>query len=221
MLSTLHLQPFMVMRPLTPFIVLITFLTACGPDQEHNASPSRAEFPISYIQRNSHPREEVYNLDTLNLVHLQVIDSTFFRKWLQRPIVNTGKMLEFNVTSRYYFFDFADEDSLLIFSVIEDDEAGYDNIYYYTYSQKQKNIVSADLVASTGGDGNYSTTDILDFTKRGKLKLTTVSVSENEHGEGFVMDYDSVVKDIIFTGRGPVFLLLDSVNRKDTILEDY
>jgi len=205
-------------------IILLFALISCsnkGAKQENSTSIDTVEtFPIETIKRVCFERKTHYNLDSLNLSKLQIIDSSFFKKWFDKRIVanieNTN--IVFDQNSRYYFFDFKDLDKLFLFSIIYNDEIGYNHLYHFTFDKEKNEINQIDLIAQTSGDGGENNIDILNFNQNGdKFRLTSISTYDEDFDKGYIRQYDSTITDIEFNNRKTIFNKINSMSRLDTI----
>ncbi|MDP3446111.1 MAG: hypothetical protein Q8T08_24890, partial [Ignavibacteria bacterium] len=203
--------------------ILIFALISCsnkGAKQENSTSIDTVEtFPIETIKRVCFERKTHYNLDSLNLSKLQIIDSSFFKKWFDKRVIDNieNTNIAFDQNSRYYFFDFKDLDKLFLFSIIYNDEIGYNHLYHFTFDKEKNEINQIDLIAQTGGDGGDNNIDILNFNQNGdKFRLTSISTYDEDFDKGYIRQYDSTITDIEFNYRKTKFKKINSMSRLDT-----
>jgi hypothetical protein len=207
------------------FTLTILVLTSCSIRQEKTESSSSTNLvdtlPIDFIRQVSLNRKYHYNLDSLDLSNLKLIDSTFFKKWFDNVSVvsanNVDFKIQFNNYSRYYFFDFKDQDRKFLFSIIHDDEVGYYNLFHFTFD-KTKKYFQADYVSQTGCDGGHCNVDILNYNKTGDiLYLTSISKFDEDFDKGYICQYDTTITKIEFNLPTTKYLKTDSLSRLDTI----
>jgi len=176
--------------------------------------------PLRPIKENSFYRKRHYNLDSVELNRLKPIDTTFFKKYfLGLPLSNLpGSKIEFDPYSRYYFFDYKDLGELVLFTIIHDDEIGYENLYHFTYHRTKDRLLSVDYLAATGGDGGHGNYDILNYNNYGDT-LLRISSSQfwEDINKGSSIQYDSVIYKILFSENGTKYIKQDSISRMDTV----
>ena len=203
------------------FIIFISY--SCSSDRSQNtnaiASSDVDTFPIDFIKQNSIERRMHYNMDSVHLNKLVLIDSVFFKKcFANRKLDNSDFTIVFDPFSRYYFFDFKEFETKILFSIIHNDEVGYDNLYHFVFDNKNRKIIQSDFISSNGGDGGQSNLDILDFNQSGDLlKLTSVFIEDIDFDKGYTRHYDSTVSNIEFGLDNTKIIKVDSVTRVDTI----
>ncbi len=131
-------------------------------------------------------------MDSLDLSRLKLIDTTFFKKWFDNVSVNNVDFkIQFANYSRYYFFDFKDQDTKFLFSIIHDDKVG---------------------------DGGHGNVDLLNYNKTGDiLYLTSISTFDEDFDKGYTRQYDSTITKIEFNLPTTKYLKTDSLSRLDTI----
>lgn len=204
-------------------ILLFALLSCTNKDakQENSTRLDPVEtFPIETIKRVCFERKAHYNLDSLNLSRLKTIDSTFFKKWFDNKKVSNieNTNIKFDRYSRYYFFDFKDLDKLFLFSIVYDDEIGYNSLYHFTFDKEKKEIIQIDLIAQTGGDGGEGNKDILNFNQKGdKLVRTSISTYDEDFDKGYTRQSDSTTTDIEFNFKKTKFKKINSTSKLDTI----
>lgn len=205
------------------FTLTILALTSCSTRQEKTESLILSNkidiFPIEYIRQVSHVRNYHYNMDSLDLSKLKPIDTTFFKKWFDNVLVyNVDFKIQFDNYSRYYFFDFKDQDKKFLFSIIHNDEVGFDNLFHFTFDKEKNKIVQVDYISQTGCDGGYTNVDILNYNKNGDiLYLTSISTFDEDFDKGYTRQYDSTIIKIEFNLSTTKYLKTDSLSRLDTI----
>jgi hypothetical protein len=205
------------------FTLTILVLTSCSNRQEKTESSSSTNLvdtlPIDFIRQVSLDRKYHYNMDSLDLSKLKLIDTTFFKKWFDNVSVNNDDFkIQFDNYSRYYFFDFKDQDTKFLFSIIHDDEVGYYNLFHFTFDKTKQKIVQADYVSQTGGDGGHGNVDLLNYNKTGDiLYLTSISTFDEDFDKGYTRQYDSTITKIEFNLPTTKYLKTDSLSRLDTI----
>ena len=198
-------------------------LTSCSNQQEKTQSSTSTNqvdtFPIDYVRQVSSDRQAHYNLDSLDLSKLKSIDTMFFKKWFDNISVNNIDFkIQFDNYSRYFFFDYKDLDKKFLFSIIHDDEVGYDNLFHFTFDKEKSKIVQVDYIAQTGGDGGHGNIDILDYNKSGDLlTLTSISTFDEDFDKGYTRQYDSTINKIEFNLQTTRYIKIDSLSRLDTI----
>lgn len=201
----------------------IFVLTSCSNQQEKTQSSTSTNqvdtFPIDYVRQVSSDRQAHYNLDSLDLSKLKSIDTMFFKKWFDNISVNNIDFkIQFDNYSRYFFFDYKDLDKKFLFSIIHDDEVGYDNLFHFTFDKEKSKIVQVDYIAQTGGDGGHGNIDILDYNKSGDLlTLTSISTFDEDFDKGYTRQYDSTINKIEFNLQTTRYIKIDSLSRLDTI----
>jgi len=212
-------------RILISTILFLALLSCTNKDtkQENSTKLDSVEtFPIETIKRLCFERKSHYNLNTLNLSKLKVIDSTFFKKWFDKRKVDNLKNtnIKFEQYSRYYFFDFKDLDKLFLFSIIDNDEIGYNILYHCIFDKEKKEIIRTELIGETGGDGGEVNVDILDYNSMGdKLKLTSISTYDDVFTEDKpeTRQYDSTIVSIEFSENKTNYKQIMTFSKLDTI----
>ncbi|MDX5346731.1 MAG: hypothetical protein LPJ89_07130 [Hymenobacteraceae bacterium] len=175
--------------------------------------------PLETIKANSIERKTYYNLDSI--VHeLKAVDSTFFKQYFSGLTFSNIKdhKLEFDPYSRYYFFDYKEVEDLALFSIIHNDEVGYDNLYHFTYDKEKNQMLYVDFLAATGSDGGQNNVDRLRYNQAGDSLIRMSSFEDwLDFNKGSSREYDSIVYQILFSKKGTKFLKLDSISRMDTV----
>ncbi|MBP5983557.1 MAG: hypothetical protein KA734_07535 [Fluviicola sp.] len=152
-------------------------LMGCSEDKKvtptHNKNSTNAieetkptNFPIEVIINNCEKRKSNYNLDYGFNDKTKLIQSEFFKKYLAKYAIkniNDFKMV-YDKYSRYYFFDFVEFDEFVSFTIIHNDEVGYDNYYHYTYDKENDKIIDVVMIASVGGDGGHGQDELLFYS---------------------------------------------------------
>lgn len=176
--------------------------------------------PLETIKSNSIERQFYYNLDSVEIDELKLIDSTFFKQYfLGLPFSNIkGYQVEFDPYSRYYFFDYKDLGDLALFSIIHNDEVGYDNLYHFTYDKEKNQMLHVDFLAATGSDGGQNNVDRLRYSQTGDSLIRMTSFEDwSDFSKGSSVQYDSIVYKVKFSRKGTEYVKLDSVSRMDTV----
>ena len=203
-------------------IVFLNILNGCSDNQERTTDSK--EFPIEHIKKNSIKRRLTYTLNTFDFSKLKPIDSLFFKKWFDnRTFSNTTEQkIQFDPYTRYYYFDYKDFDKMFLFSIIQNDEIGYNNLYHFTYDKDRKEFSQIDFISSSGGDAGEQTTDIIYYNKEGNIiNLSSVSTSTDDIEEDILtQQYDSIGIKIEFKQRKTIFTRLDSLKRVNKIRND-
>jgi hypothetical protein len=179
-------------------------------------------FPIETIKKVCFERRNHYNLASLKLSDFKVIDSTFFKKWFDKRKVDNLKNIniKFDQYSRYYFFDYKEVDKLFLFSIINNDEIGYNILYHFVFDKNKKEIIRTELTAETGGDGGEVNVDILDYNSRGdKLRLTSISTYNEVFDENKpeTRQYDSTIMAIEFNDKKTNYKRIMTFSKLDTL----
>jgi hypothetical protein len=210
----------------TTTILLLTIviaLTSCSNQNEKTEELSSTTqvntFPIGLVRQNSQERNLIYNLDSLDVSKLIAIDSVFFTKWLENISVNNFDFkIKFDGFSSYYFFDFIDQSKMFLFSIIQDDENGYRNLFHFTFDKIQNKIMQADFIVQNGGDGGYLITSILNYNKSGDiLKVISISTYDEDFDYGYTRQFDSTLTKVEFNLQKTNYFKIDSLSRIDTI----
>lgn len=176
--------------------------------------------PLEAIMANSIERQSYYNLDSVEVDELKAIDSSFFKQYfLGLPFSNIKDyQVEFDPYSRYYFFDYKDLGDLALFSIIHNDEVGYDNLYHFTYDKEKNQMLHVDFLAATGSDGGQNKVDRLRYTQAGDSLIRMSSFEDwSDFSKGSSIQYDSIVYKVLFSRNGTEYIKLDSVSRMDTV----
>jgi hypothetical protein len=123
-------------------------------------------FPINEIIKSSKKRKSKYDLDYGFNDNTKLIQPEFFKNYLANYSIKNIKdfQLEYDKYSRYYFFDFVEFDKFVSFTIIHDDEVGYDNYYNYTYNKESDQITDVVMIASVGGDGGHGQEEFLFYS---------------------------------------------------------
>ena len=214
------------MKKFTVIIITsVISLFACTQKHEKTTNATVKEgFPIEYVKKVTSKRKMFYNLDSLDLEKLVRIDSAFFRKWFDNTKVDndTNWLIKYDYYSRYYFFDFKDVGKSIFFSIIDNNEIGYNLVYNYKFDKRTKQIEEVNLIAVEGGEGGESITNRLNFNEKGDvLNLITIREFENASFQNRAsIKYDSIVTKMEFNHPKAIITQIDSVSRIDTIYYD-
>jgi len=204
------------------YLLIFTILSSCTTEEKkvEKLNSGFVSLPLRPIKENSFNRRRYYNLDSLELNRLKLIDTTFFKEYfLGLPINNlSNSNIEFDPYSRYYFFDYKDIADLVLFTIIHDDEVGYENLYHFTYHRTKNRLLAVDYLAATGGDDGHGNYDILNYNKNGDT-LLRISSSQfwEDINNGSSIQYDSVIYKILFSKNGTKYIKQDSLSRMDTV----
>ncbi|MFT7086493.1 MAG: hypothetical protein ACJAV5_002221 [Vicingaceae bacterium] len=146
---------------------------------EENTDSIEIDFPFQQIISNSRTRKARYEIDYGVGTNLKAVPKDILTKYLTPfPIRNIKDFsIEYDEYSRYYFFDYVEFDDFILFTIIHDDEVGYDNYYSYTYDKKKGVIRDVVLIAMVGADGGHGQTEALTYSTS-KKNLTVKSDSE-------------------------------------------
>jgi hypothetical protein len=201
--------------------LLLFILTSCTAKKQTNEKTTEVSsiFPIEYIAQVAPKRQLSYNLGSKDYPNLKRIDSLFFKKWFNNLAANNTKFkIEFDEYSRYYFFDYQDFDKKFLFSILHNDEVGYNNLFHFTFDKEKKKIVQVDFIAQTGSDGGDSNADVLQYNKEGDmLMMTSISTSSQDVENGYVREYDSTLTKIEFDLPITKYKQLYIFSKTDTI----
>lgn len=159
---------------------LMMILSGCSEDKKvtptHNKNTTNSNeetkqtkstnFPIEKIINNSEKRKSKYKLNYGFIDKTKLIQSEFFKKYLANYSIKNIKdfKIEYDKYSRYYFFDFVEFNKFVSFTIIHDDEVGYDNYYNYTYDKESDKITDVVMIASVGGDGGHGQEEFLYYS---------------------------------------------------------
>jgi len=204
------------------YLIILTILAFCTAEEKRLETKENdfVSIPLRPIKEYSFHRKRYYNLDSLELNRLKLIDTTFYKKYfLGLRLSNLPtELMEFDLYSRYYFFDYKDVGDLALFSIIHDDEVGYENLYHFTYDKSKNRLLSLDYLAATGSDAGHQNYDIFKYNKDGN-NLIRISSSKFSHDidDGSSIQYDSVIYSILFTKNGTKYIKQDSLSRIDTV----
>ncbi|HEX8549762.1 MAG TPA: hypothetical protein VF691_22570, partial [Cytophagaceae bacterium] len=148
------------------------------------------------------------------------LDTTIVITYFNGLPVSTVKdfTFKFNPYSRYYYLDYAVEDSLFLFSIIHNDEDGYNNLYHGSINARKNKMISLDLIAQTGGDGGHFQKDILHYTSKGKkLNVTSISTSDEDLDFGYKRTKNSTIVNFSFGFDRTIESEISNVTTIDTI----
>jgi hypothetical protein len=166
------------------FLIFLNILDGCSDNREQTTNTE--EFPIDHIKKHSIKRRQLYKLNDFDFSKLQPIDSLFFKKWFNNKTFSNaiGQKIQFDQYTRYYYFDYKDFDKMFLFSIVQNDEIGYNNLYHFTYDKDKREFSQIDFISSSGGDAGEQTTDIIYFNKTGDIiNLSSVSTSTDDIDE--------------------------------------
>lgn len=166
------------MKTIVKLCCLIVLLASC---QEEKGTSSNVQFtapvgqdidsvvidfPIQKIISNSRKRNAKYDIDYGVGTSLKAIPKDILIKYLTPFSVKniSDFSIEYDEYSRYYFFDYAEFDNMILFTIIHDDEVGYDNYYSYTYDKKKGVISDVVLIAVVGADGGHGQEESLSYS---------------------------------------------------------
>lgn len=196
-----------------PLILTLIFLSfACAKNENK-------ELPINSIKHLAKERKNYYDLQNIDVSNLNRIDSSFFKEWLNNfPINNTEMKLSFNQSFSYYYFDYSDLEDLFLFSIVQDDENAFYDVFQFTYSKRDRKIIQADNIGVFGADGGYWINSILNFNESGKI-LTQIltSIDDEDFDSGYVRYRDSIITKLEFFNNKTIYSPINSLSRIDTI----
>ena len=178
---------------------------------------------IDSIIVNSKPRQSHYNLAEIMVDNLMILDSSSVKALFNNLTLtaDTSKfMLTFDPYSLYYLFDHVVLNDKFLFTIIHNDEVGYNYLYQFTVDKNNKRIYYADLIGITGGDGVDYTNDSLIFNSAGD-KLTVISTSIYEdigNSAHNTIQYDSLVRHFNFLLDKRLISTIHESSRIDTIV---
>lgn len=206
-------------------LLVFVFLSSCSNEklkEESIDSPTdeSVALPLETIKANSIERQSYYNLDSVEVDKLKPIDTTFFKQYfLGLPFSNIKDyQVEFDPYSRYYFFDYKDLGDLALFSIIHNDEVGYDNLYHFTYDKENNQMLYVDFLAATGSNGGQNNVDRLRYSQTGDSLIRMSSFEDwSDFSQGSSIQHDSLVYKILFHRKGTEYVKLDSISRVDTV----
>ncbi|WP_017734123.1 hypothetical protein [Nafulsella turpanensis] len=202
-----------------PILLFITFLFGCSSNKvvEDSAQQENKSL-VEVIKLNAHPRQLHVNLDSVN--SLAQIDSITFKAHFHGIEINNVEdlKLEYDPYSRYYYHDYAIKDNLIFFSIIHNDEVGYNNLYHFIFDTTKGKLVSADLLGQAGGDGGHNQIEIFDYSTDGTvLKITTISSLDEDYSLGYTTTVDSINKIYKLGNEGAILVKSTTVTRVDSI----
>lgn len=147
--------------------------------KEENIDSIEIGFPFQQIISNSRTRKTKYEIESGVGTNLKAIPKNILTKYLTPFQIRNIKdfSIEYDEYSRYYFFDYVAFDDFILFTIIHDDEVGYDNYYSYTYDKKKGVIHDVVLIAIVGADGGHGQTETLIYSNSMK-DLTVKTLSE-------------------------------------------
>ena len=202
-----------------PILLFITFLLGCSSNKVVEDSAQRSnESLVEVIKSNSLPRQLHFNLDSVN--SLAQIDSIAFKTYFHGIHINNVEdlKLEYDPYSRYYYHDYAVKDDLIFFSIIHNDEVGYNNLYHFIFDTVKGKVVSADLLGQAGGDGGHNQIEIFNYSTDGtELKITTISSLDEDYSLGYTTSVDSTNKIYRLGNEGATLVKSTTVTRVDSI----
>ena len=221
---TSTLASIISMKKIYTLLVFIV-LSSCSNEKlkvESVDSPTNESvaLPIETIKANSIERKIYYNLDSIQVHELKAVGSSFFKQhFLGLPFSNLKDyQMEFDPYSRYYFFDYKDLGDLALFSIIHNDEVGYDNLYHFTYDKEKNQMLQVDFLAATGSDGGQRNVDRLRYSQAGDGLVRMSSFrDQSDFDKGTSTQYDSIVYKVQFSRNGTEYIKLDSISRLDTV----
>ena len=109
---------------------------------------------------------------------------------------------------------------MFLFSIVENDEIGFSNLYHFTYDKEKKEFSQVDFISSSGGDAGEQITDIIYFNNIGNIiNLSSVSRNVDNIGEDtLIEEYDSIGIKFEFKQRKTICTRLDSLKRVNKIV---
>lgn len=159
---------------LTRLLYILIFIYSCNnkPNEWHSAEHEAANrifdsTTINFIESNSLPRQLYYNLDSLEIRNLNLIDSSFFLKQFQnREYTNyTGEGFYYNNGCKYYFFDSKNFSDKFLFTIIKD--CGKQLEYaHFTVDKKISKATKVEILPC--GSKSDTITEILKYKDGGK-----------------------------------------------------
>jgi len=205
-------------------LIVLLIISSCTNEKlkvdSIGSSPDVITLPLQIIKEKSLERKGYFNLDSVDVNGLVTIDSAFYNRYFLDLSINNlkGEKIEFDPYSRYFFFDYKDTGDLALFSIIHNDEIGYDNLYHFTYDRVKKQLLQVDYLAATGSDGGQVNVDRLKYNQAGdSLIRMSAFEDESDFSKGLLVQSDSIVYQILFNRSGTKYIKLDSISKIDTV----
>jgi hypothetical protein len=162
------------MKNLLKIGCLVFFILACSNEKtetqvaklEETVKLNPNTFPIDEIIERSEKRKLTYHFDDVFSDSTKQIPLNFFKKYLANYKVKNMVDFKFSIESYslYDFFDYAQFNEYVSFTIVYDDESGYDDYFSYIYDKNLDEIVEVYRIATYGADGGHSQTERLYYS---------------------------------------------------------
>ena len=152
------------------FIILIA--SNCNQTKNKSVNKNKTEVKknsneliINIIHNSTKRKDGCFDLNKIKY-RISKIDFLFVKKYLInfKTDNNIDLRTYFDENSQYYFYDYKEFDDVLLFTIIQNDEIGYDNFAHYVYDKKTNKIVNVSFIASIGGDGGQYEESVLFYS---------------------------------------------------------
>ena len=146
--------------------------------------------------------------------YLSGFTTTYPDKWLLEP----------NSFANYFFYDFQEFKTWILFSILVDNESGFTELYQYTYSKSTGEITTVSRIGVEEVDGGAVRKDVLTYSQSGQ-KLTVRSQSyydedifeDNSYSDCYSRSFDSIVSHFHFYPDRTEFSVDTVFSKLDTI----
>ena len=205
--------------------ILILVIFGCIPKKQKISKFIDGQYvSIDNIITNSLSRQSHINLAEIKIERLFSLDSNSVKALFNNETMtsDTSKfMLTYDEYARYYLYDHVVLKDKFLFTIIHNDEIGYNYLYQFTVYRNNKRIYYVHLIGITGGDGGDYTNDSLIFNQKGdKLTVISNSISEDIGNSAYsTIQHDSLVRHFNFLLDKIIISTLHESSRKDTIVD--
>lgn len=220
--------------------LLLIFLIATNCNQKKNKIEKNNKIEIRTTNNKLIDKELINNViqnsikrkrkdENLSFDHKKYltnkIDFHFVKKYLLNFTTSNDINLKtfFNEYSTYYFYDYLELNDILLFTIMQCDEVGYNNFVHYVLDKKTNKIIDVTFIATFGGDGGHSEDNVLIYDKTGTVLIvkTKSELDEDLFDESNKNCY-SRISDIyetkfIFSKKKTQIIELNSITKNDTI----
>jgi len=117
------------------------------------------KFSWEAIRSKSMREINAYNLDSIDLEKLNLVDSAFFKSVLKNA--NSFKLYfpDSMIDGNFYYYEFIEKDNYHLMSLLLKDENCCLTLYYLTLDKVSGEVKDTKLIATQGSDGNWKEID--------------------------------------------------------------
>lgn len=165
------------------FLVVVFFVFACGSKSKTKTEPEivveKLSFPIELVLEKTKVADDILVIERILKEKHPKIDSVFFANYLEglKITEQDSFRIEYNSAVNWYFIDHRYLRDYIAFSILSDNDSGFNVMYHLVYSKKDQKINSVAVLTTYELDGGAYGRDSLIWKNNA---YTSYSVYENE-----------------------------------------